>query len=808
MYMTIETDSTPSSGPDHDLIEASGLLDLDFYRRQRPNAAANIAMAIEDYLTVGWRNNVDPGPRFCTEYYLAINDDVAAAGVNPLLHFIRYGRAEGRAATPPRPQREAIAVSPPIAPTAEDWDALAATFHASDDEPPVDVVVPVYRGFDETLRCLYSVLAAAQSTAFRLVVVNDCSPEQPLVEALLKLSERGLLDLHRTQQNLGFVGASDVGMRLHPNRDLVLLNSDTEVYGNWLDRLRAAAYRDPRTATVTPLTNNGEICSYPHFVRDNWRQLEVDDQTLDRLAAMTNQGRDVEIPTGVGFCMYIRRACLDAIGLFDLVRFGEGYGEENDLCRRAVKAGWRNILAADVFVRHYGGTSFGESKAARIRTAMNTLADLHPEYPALVRDFIREDPIRPFREALDLVRLTNRSGKGAILFFNHSLGGGTERHAQEMAQLLEEHGTPVFFCRVVRDAPEFLHIEDSRSADMPNLPIFEVARDPGRFVELLRTIGIRHLHIQHLIDMPAATADFIRNVAHAANLAYDVTLHDYAAICPRIVMVDRSGVYCGEPPIEVCEDCIQRDGSQFGKPSVWEWRDRYGRLLAGARRVFVPDTDAVHRLRRFFPTVKFETRPHVVKGEGVGEAEPVERRSVDMVKLPRRIAVLGAIHDAKGSKLLLETARAAKSKELPLSFIVVGFSNRDDELMQVGNIEITGPYQEDEAVARLLAAEPDLVWFPAVWPETFSYTLSAVFEAGLFPIAFDLGALGTRIKAANWGKLWPMEAMLQPARLAEALLREPIPATPPRLDKLQRPDYRNPLASYYDLHEAADTRGS
>lgn len=788
------------------LVAASGLFELDFYLQQRPGLAADLSAAIEDYLATGWRINADPSPGFSTEYYLTRNGDVAEAGKNPLLHYIEYGRAEGRAPTFPARRRDIIAVPPPVAPRAEEWETLAAAFRPPDVEPLVDVVVPVYRGFDETLRCLYSVLAAKQATPFRIVVVNDCSPEPTIEGALADLAARGLIELQRTPQNLGFVGACNHGMALHPTRDLILLNSDTEVHGNWLDRLRAAALRSERTATATPLSNNAEICSYPNFVRDNWRQLEIDDRTLDRLAAIANRGRELEIPTGVGFCMYVRRACLDVIGLLDVENFGHGYGEENDLCRRAAKAGWRNILAADVFVRHYGATSFGASKTARVKDALRTLERLHPEYLPLVDDFIQKDPVRPLRESLDLARLANRAGKGAVLFLNHTWGGGTERHAQEMAGLLEDHRTPVFFCRVVADSPGFLRIEDPTLPDTTNLPIFEVARDVGRFAQMLATIGVRHIHIQHLAGMPDSTADFIRNVARTADLAYDVTVHDYIAICPRIVLVDRSGVYCGEPPIEVCEDCVRRDGSPFGHPSVWEWRERYARLLSGARRVFVPDSDVVQRLRRFFPTVNFELRPHLMKPSynlGVG---PADRKLPARSNRRRRIAILGAISNAKGSGLLLETASAAKSSGLPIDFVVVGHTNRNDELTKLGNVEITGRYEEEETVTRLLAVEADLVWFPAVWPETFSYTLSAVFAAGLFPVAFDIGALGSRIRAADWGALWPMEAMLDPARLAEMLLKEPIPPTPSLLDRFDVPHYNNPLVTYYDLQSATEGR--
>ena len=75
----------------------------------------------------------------------------------------------------------------------------------------------------------------------------------------------------------------------------------------------------------------------------------------------------MEIPTGVGFCMYITRSSLNAVGLFDADRFGRGYGEENDFCMRAAKSGYKHVLAHNTFVYHAGGVSFGEEKAPRVK---------------------------------------------------------------------------------------------------------------------------------------------------------------------------------------------------------------------------------------------------------------------------------------------------------------------------------------------------------------------------------------------------------------------------------------------------------
>jgi len=109
-----------------------------------------------------------------------------------------------------------------------------------------------------------------------------------------KLSARGFIELYKTPTNQGFVAACNLGMRLHRDRDVVLLNSDTEVHNDWLDRLRGAALRTRQVATVTPLSNNAEICSYPRSCKNNQRTLEIGDAELDAMAAGVNAGKTLK----------------------------------------------------------------------------------------------------------------------------------------------------------------------------------------------------------------------------------------------------------------------------------------------------------------------------------------------------------------------------------------------------------------------------------------------------------------------------------------------------------------------------------
>lgn len=268
--------------------------------------------------------------------------------------------------------------------------------------PVVDVIVPVYRGLADTRRCVESVLASRCKLSFRLLVINDASPEPEITDWLRETAQTNpQIVLIENTDNLGFVATVNRGMELSANNDVVLLNSDTEVANDWLDRLHRAAYCDARVASVTPFSNNATICSYPQFCEINPTPA-LGTAALDQLFAECNAGEVIDVPTGVGFCMYIRRACLREIGLFDVENFGKGYGEENDFCVRAANAGWRNLHALDTFVLHAGGVSFGESKRERELAAMDTLRRLHPDYEPSVHRFLAVDPAKTARQRVDL----------------------------------------------------------------------------------------------------------------------------------------------------------------------------------------------------------------------------------------------------------------------------------------------------------------------------------------------------------------------------------------------------------------------
>lgn len=271
----------------------------------------------------------------------------------------------------------------------------------------ISIVVPVYNAAEDAGRC-FEALNRTVSADQSVIVIDDGSTDPQIDRMLYGLPPSWRMIRHIDNQ--GFVATANHGFRLAGRDDVLLLNSDTAPGGDWLERITACAASDSRIASITPFSNNGEIVSLPELCRSAPMPEDPEQWALACLRA--GPPTYPELPTAVGFCMYLRRACLDAIGGFDESTFGLGYGEENDWCMRATTAGWRHVLCDDAFVAHRGGASFGPIGLKSGGEAMERLLERHPDYEDRVRDFIRTDPLAQRRAAV-LAALEDIRGLGA-----------------------------------------------------------------------------------------------------------------------------------------------------------------------------------------------------------------------------------------------------------------------------------------------------------------------------------------------------------------------------------------------------------
>lgn len=693
----------------------------------------------------------------------------------------------------------------------------------------IDVIIPVYGGEAVVRRCLQSVWSAQCAQVHEIVAVDDCSPEPALSAWLGEQAAAGRITLLRNAHNLGFVGSVNRAMALHGERDVVLLNSDTEVANDWLDRLAACAERAADIGTVTPFSNNATICSYPY---EGWSG-EVPGTlglaALDALVARTNAGRVAELPTAVGFCMFIRRACLDAVGLFDVEHFGRGYGEENDFCRRALAAGWRNVLCADVFVYHHGGVSFGAQRSERVLRAGEVLLDLHPDYLKVVRNFVARDPLRALRDALDQARAASgvaefaavRAERAAAsahvgarpvqLHICHSWGGGIERWIEDFCAGDLMRRNLVLRSRSDADFAAWrLELCDPLAGAEPLMvwplatPIASTALAHAEYAAIVRWVCAA-------FEVQAVLVSSL--IGHALDvfelgLPTALVLHDFYPFCPALYTF-RGGA-CTQCTAADLHACLHDNPAnlfwQAGSTADWlALRAAFAATLTRTRPQVAAPSQAAHaRWCELFPPLQdcpFAHLPHGLQTQTA--LAPAATLPAHEASERLRVVVVGRLAPHKGLDLL-----RALIDELSgfADLILLGSGAYGVEF--AGRAHVIEDYAHAELPRQLADLRPHCALLLSAWPETYNYILSELQTLGLPVAATRIGAFAERIEHGETG--WLMEAT--PAAVLAGM--RTLAAAPDVLQhiatRLQTLRYLNPaqmVAAYHALLPLADEAG-
>ncbi len=606
-----------------------------------------------------------------------------------------------------------------------------------DSQIRVDVIVPVYRGIEETLRCLWSVLQARVQTVYQLIVVDDCGPEPQLTAKLAELAQLKRLVLLRNPRNCGFVESVNRGMAEHVNRDVVLLNSDTLVHDGWLDRLADAGQR-PRVGTVTPLANTAGIFSYPRVNLHNPLPADADSNALNTLAARVNDGAVFTAPTAVGFCMYIKRECLREVGLFDAANFGLGYGEENDFCMRATKKGWLHLGCPSTFVYHAANVSFGPTFRHRVRRAYHTLKRLHPEYSRLVKNHLRLDPGRQYRCRLDLARqVAANQLRPAVLHVLSQSSGPQRRHVDLLCERLWQRGMASFLVVPDFETGARVLLINPRIEETPNA-VFDLGQEWDALVAALRVGHVGHIHFHDVSWKKKA----LRSLPQILNCSYDLTLGE--VIDPRT-------------QVDVETDV---DAAEF---------------FRGARRLFMLAPDQAGEVRRIAPQQTCLVRTCGTAPAGGPPPAPTLEPAI-----PRRVLILQDVQTAgglnQGAAALRAACKYAARRRLPLRFFIGGGSSA--QRWPTGEAcTMMEPWSPRHWNQYLALAKPHLVLLIASGLASADEMLDFCIRRALMPVAFDDNVVASRIRTLQWGKVMPGSCTA--ARINDTLL-ELIPVPPTR----------------------------
>ncbi len=221
------------------------------------------------------------------------------------------------------------------------------------EAPLASIIILTHKQLDLTKLCLESIEAHTPES-HEIIIVDNASTDGTLDYLRRYESAHSNVHVIANKENLGFAGGNNQGLALSRGEYVLLLNNDTVVTDGWLSRMLATLKNHPEAGLVGPMSN---FVSGPQLISEvPYKNMEQMHQFAKQIAEK-NSGQTAESFRLVGFCLMARRAVIDRIGGLD-ERFGSGNFEDDDFCVRAAIAGFKSLIAKDVFIHHVGGQTF------------------------------------------------------------------------------------------------------------------------------------------------------------------------------------------------------------------------------------------------------------------------------------------------------------------------------------------------------------------------------------------------------------------------------------------------------------------
>jgi len=226
----------------------------------------------------------------------------------------------------------------------------------------LSIIIVNFETPEYTTDCIRSIFKNKPHLVFEVIVIDNGSKDQSLERLREELPQVVCIE---TGANLGFSQANNLGINNARGNFILLLNSDTKILDDSIDKMLEYLLANPHVGAMGPrqLHGNGKLQlswgSFPTLISEAFRKLlhyrlSINDLKIrDYLEEKYAGSTDVDWVSGS--CLMTRKDALQQAGLLDGRFFM--YFEDIDLCRRMKDAGWRIHYNSDITIVHYGGIS-------------------------------------------------------------------------------------------------------------------------------------------------------------------------------------------------------------------------------------------------------------------------------------------------------------------------------------------------------------------------------------------------------------------------------------------------------------------
>lgn len=248
--------------------------------------------------------------------------------------------------------------------------------------------------------------------------------------------------------------------------------------------------------------------------------------------------------------------------------------------------------------------------------------------------------------------------------------------------------------------------------------------------------------------MPEGIPNLLSSLKDSYDLRLTLLVHDFFMVCPSHFLINDRGNYCDIPHISRCQKCLVSNQSGFAtlfrSRDIQEWRKLWGGLIDIADQIVTFSNNTLTLLKKAYPSIPLTrvlVKPHSVTHL---VSEPLVPKLVDRLK----IGVVGQISYHKGAKFVQSLAQEILERQLNLNIVVIGEIEIKCESSVVSQ---TGAYQRDQLSSLIQREEVNVLLFPSICPETFSYVIHELINLELPVACFDMGAPADRLAIYSKG---------------------------------------------------------
>jgi len=214
------------------------------------------------------------------------------------------------------------------------------------------IIIPTFNALHFTKRCLAS-LRLTTRFPYEIIVVDNGSTDgtREFIESQKDVQ------LIKSDFNLGYAGACNLGIRSSDSKYVVISNNDIIFTPNWLSHLVDTSEVNESVGLVGPVTNHASGYHVQPFrpYKDNIGLF----RESKRIYA-ENKGSYMFVPLLIFFCTLIKRKTIDTIGVLD-PNLGLGGCDDLDYSFRNRMAGLASLLDLSVFVHHFCSKTYSSN---------------------------------------------------------------------------------------------------------------------------------------------------------------------------------------------------------------------------------------------------------------------------------------------------------------------------------------------------------------------------------------------------------------------------------------------------------------